>query len=151
DIDAIFADNLGLPKRSDQPVGESNQTKDSLGRLERLANMMDGSDLPDTGRISNLSKFLFDSKDVEKLGKIADSNPADLKMRKLTADAAVELRKFLEYLDKQKGVTGSLIVTLDGSILASTMSPEVDVRSFAARALGIHMGTTQLAKKLGSQ
>jgi predicted regulator of Ras-like GTPase activity (Roadblock/LC7/MglB family) len=160
DIDQIFADQLGVTEAS-EPItkGEwqaftfdsslSDVPDSGLARLAGTEPMFKPTEEP--GRIEKIGKFLLDKGDIEKIRHIADAHPGELKMRKLTAEAAEELRRYLANVGKHPGVTGSLLVAHDGLILASTMSPDIDIRSFAARALGIHMGTLQLSRKLKRQ
>jgi predicted regulator of Ras-like GTPase activity (Roadblock/LC7/MglB family) len=115
----------------------------------RLDSRPDTSVDQGSGRIASIGKFLLDNKDLEKLGRLSESDLTGTSMRILTKDAAQELQQLLFHVGEQEGVIGSVIVGHDGLLIANTMPQDIDAESTGQWALGIYMNTTTSVKKIG--
>jgi predicted regulator of Ras-like GTPase activity (Roadblock/LC7/MglB family) len=165
-IDRIFSDEappqpVGAPPKFN--VGKVNEavreiaqavplvpvTKiDGIGKLDTKA---ESTDNVGGGRIASIGKFLLDQKDLEKIGKLTNSDLSESKMRILTTDAAQELQNLLHHIGAQKTVLGSVIVGHDGLLIANTMPNDLDAESIGVWALGIYMNTENVLRKMGQE
>jgi predicted regulator of Ras-like GTPase activity (Roadblock/LC7/MglB family) len=121
---------------------------DGIGKLDTKA---ESTDNVGGGRIASIGKFLLDQKDLEKIGKLTNSDLSESKMRILTTDAAQELQNLLHHIGAQKTVLGSVIVGHDGLLIANTMPNDLDAESIGVWALGIYMNTENVLRKMGQE
>lgn len=158
-IDRIFSENLGIKEPAapalNQSLPSSSEASNApapppqipgVGRLDPRTEVAQESG---SGRIASIGKFLLDQKDLEKLGKITNADPADTKMRILTMEAAQELQTLLHHIGAQEKVVGSVIVGHDGLLIANTMPSDMDAESVGVWALGVYMNTEHVIKKMG--
>ncbi len=125
--------------------------KQKVAGVGRLDNRVEPSSDPGSGRIASIGKFLLDSKDLEKIGRITASDLSEGKMRTLTLEANEELKTLLRQIDAQQGVLGTLVVGHDGLLIAHTMSQDADAETLGVEAFGVFMGTVQIVEKLGDE
>jgi uncharacterized protein len=156
-IDKIFSDNLGVSEGGGKPkdASQNNQYGNSAApppKIEgvgRLDSRIDQNQDAGSGRISSIGKFLLDKTDLEKIGKMSNSDLSDSSMKILTTEAAGELTALLHHISGQNSVVGSVIVGHDGLLIANTMPPEIEAESVGVWALGVYMNTEHVVKKMG--
>ncbi len=119
---------------------------EGVGRLDANA---DNSQDTGSGRIAAIGKFLLDQKDLDKIGKLTNSDLAEGKLRILTMEASQDLQELLAQIGRQQGVIGSVIVGHDGLLIANTMPSDMDAESVGVWALGVYMNTDHVTKKMG--
>ncbi len=102
-----------------------------------------------SGRIASIGKFLLDQKDLDKIGKLTNTDFNDSKLRILTKENSDDLQALLGQIGTQKGVIGSVIVGHDGLLIANTMPTDMDAESVGVWALGVYMNTEHVTKKMG--
>ena len=94
DVNRIFSENLGVPTDTSRgTTDESKLTTDisvganpppKIAGIGRLDTSADTSQDAGSGRIAAIGKFLLDQKDLDKIGKLTNSDFNDGKMRVLT-------------------------------------------------------------------
>lgn len=155
DVNRIFSENLGV---QDKGADESKLTTDvsvganpppKIAGIGRLDSSNDANQDTGSGRIAAIGKFLLDQKDLDKIGKLTNSDFNDGKMRVLTMEASQDLQSLLGQIGTQSGVIGSVIVGHDGLLIANTMPGDMDAESVGVWALGVYMNTEHVTKKLG--
>ncbi len=152
-----FSESHALPPHQVSPGTDINQQFGAASAapppkvqgVGRLDSRVDTNIDQGSGRIASIGKFLLDQKDIEKLGKITDSDLSNSSMRILTREAAQELQQLLHLIGQQEGVIGSVIVGHDGLLIANVMPADVDAESVGQWALGIYMNTATSIKKIG--
>ena len=159
-MDRIFAD-LGVDEKEEAPkikVREAVQavrqaaetpqaTKvEGVGRLSREDFSAQEAS---PGKIAAIGKFLLDQQDLTKIGRLAQEDLSDSKVRVLTLEAAEEINRLLQHIGTQAGVVGSVIVGHDGILIASNLPSEFDPESVGVWSLGIYVNTTNVSKKMG--
>lgn len=149
DISPVTAANNIPPSAGQISSSGYSSGRQKIVGVGKLDTRREGANDPGSGRIASIGKFLLDNKDLEKIGKITASDLSDSKMRTLTLEANEELKNLLSQIDKQDGVTGTVIVGHDGLLIANTMSAEMDPESLGVWALGVYMGTAHVVEKLG--
>jgi predicted regulator of Ras-like GTPase activity (Roadblock/LC7/MglB family) len=157
DVNRIFSENLGVQDQV-RSTEESKLTTDitaganpppKIAGIGRLDSSADTSQDTGSGRIAAIGKFLLDQKDLDKIGKLTNSDFNDGKMRVLTMEASQDLQSLLGQIGNQAGVIGSVIVGHDGLLIANTMPGDMDAESVGVWALGVYMNTEHVTKKLG--
>ena len=176
-MDRIFSENLGIPQDS-QPAANAGNVgyaappaapvhptlpempqpampfqsgpPPKIAGIGRLDSNADPNQDAGSGRIASIGKFLLDQKDLDKIGKLTntDSNN-DGKLRILTKENSDDLQALLGQIGAQVGVIGSVIVGHDGLLIANTMPPDMDAESVGVWALGVYMNTEHVTKKMG--
>ncbi|MBS1993780.1 MAG: roadblock/LC7 domain-containing protein, partial [Cyanobacteria bacterium SZAS LIN-3] len=178
-MDRIFSDNLGIPS-DNQPAANAQtmgapaapaaapvrQTMpemvapaapytpgpppkiEGIGRLDAGA---DPNQDAGSGRIASIGKFLLDQKDLDKIGKLTNTDNNEGKLRILTKENSDDLQALLGQIGTQKGVIGSVIVGHDGLLIANTMPSDMDAESVGVWALGVYMNTEHVTRKMGHE
>jgi predicted regulator of Ras-like GTPase activity (Roadblock/LC7/MglB family) len=137
------------PQAPAQPVIHEIRPAPKIEGIGRLDASADNSQDTGSGRIAAIGKFLLDQKDLDKIGKLAQSDMAEGKLRVLTMEASQDLQELLGQIGKQQGVIGSVIVGHDGLLIANTMPSDMDAESVGVWALGVYMNTEHVTKKMG--
>ncbi|MBX9939614.1 MAG: roadblock/LC7 domain-containing protein [Candidatus Obscuribacterales bacterium] len=137
------------PQAPAQPVIHEIRPAPKIEGIGRLDANSDNSQDTGSGRIAAIGKFLLDQKDLDKIGKLAQSDMAEGKLRVLTMEASQDLQELLGQIGKQQGVIGSVIVGHDGLLIANTMPSDMDAESVGVWALGVYMNTEHVTKKMG--
>lgn len=136
DLDLMFSENLGV---TDQPSVEKGKAADGMARL------VPGEKLPESGkgRIGAIGKFLLDSKDMDRIGKVMSNDLSPPGWRSLPMEATTEIKLLLRNFDSQKDVIGSLITGMDGFVLVNTMPLDVnaELMSVLSLAFDLNVGT----------
>jgi len=175
-MDRIFSENLGIPGDRQPaanagtipsapqaaPVARPSQPEmampaapftsgpppkiEGIGRLDAGA---DPNQDTGSGRIASIGKFLLDQKDLDKIGKLTNTDNNEGKLRILTKENSDDLQALLGQIGTQKGVIGSVIVGHDGLLIANTMPSDMDAESVGVWALGVYMNTEHVTKKMG--
>lgn len=99
------------------------------------------------GKINAIGKFLLDQQDLQKLGKLAQEDLSDTKIRVLTHEASDEINKLLDHIATQPGVVGSVIVGHDGILIANSLPKELDPETIGILSLAIYVNTTNIIRK----
>ncbi|MBU6451464.1 MAG: roadblock/LC7 domain-containing protein [Cyanobacteria bacterium REEB67] len=166
-MDRIFSENLGIPQDGQpgqvaaapvhQTMPEMQQPAapftsgppPKIAGIGRLDSNADPNQDAGSGRIASIGKFLLDQKDLDKIGKLTNTDNNDGKLRILTKENSDDLQALLGQIGAQVGVLGSVIVGHDGLLIANTMPPDMDAESVGVWALGVYMNTEHVTKKMG--
>lgn len=151
---AFAVDDKVMNRIFDEPQPAAGQSRDNIPvpKIEGIGRLDAGSDNSQdagSGRIASIGKFLLDQKDLDKLGKLTNTDPAEGKMRILTLEASQDLQELLGQIGKLSGVVGSVIVGHDGLLIANTMPGDMDAESVGVWALGVYMNTQHVTSKMG--
>src|SRR6202034_2899109 len=79
------------------------------------------------GRIAQIGKFMLDTADQQKSGRVVVDQPNTINVRRLSIEQSEKLKKQLEKIDIQPGVIGSCVISRDGFVLASTLPPDYNM------------------------
>ena len=151
---AFAVDDKVMNRIFDEPQPAPGQSRDNMPvpKIEGIGRLDAGSDNSQdagSGRIASIGKFLLDQKDLDKLGKLTNTDPSEGKMRILTLEASQDLQELLGQIGKLSGVVGSVIVGHDGLLIANTMPGDMDAESVGVWALGVYMNTQHVTSKMG--
>jgi predicted regulator of Ras-like GTPase activity (Roadblock/LC7/MglB family) len=141
-----------LPTAADMPAPEAAYQGGPPPKIEGIGRLDAGGDQNQdagSGRIASIGKFLLDQKDLDKIGKLTNTDFNDSKLRILTKENSDDLQALLGQIGTQKGVVGSVIVGHDGLLIANTMPSDMDAESVGVWALGVYMNTEHVTKKMG--
>jgi hypothetical protein len=139
----------GLPEMAAPPMPFQGGPPPKIEGIGRLDSSVDQNQDAGSGRIASIGKFLLDQKDLDKIGKLTNSDFNDSKLRILTKENSDDLQALLGQIGSQDGVIGSVIVGHDGLLIANTMPPDMDAESVGVWALGVYMNTEHVTKKMG--
>lgn len=141
-IDKIFSDHLGV-KESTWPA--QPQPVEGIARLAPL------KDVPSSGRIASIGKFLLDSRDIEKIQKITSGDLSLTGWHTLSAKAASELERILKPLDSCKQVLGSVIIGTNNLVISHTLPVAAEAELVAVFSFACHLNVQATLRMLSKK
>ncbi len=101
-------------------------------------------DSPNTGRIAQVSKFLLDRFDIEKIENLARNQGNGVKyVQVLSEQTGLGFLSLLQKIDRFSGVVGSCIIGRDLFVRANSLPEDYDVDSFAINALMVFLSAKE--------
>ncbi len=136
--ESLDATPLDIPSRAVEEFGRLSSASGSYPRLEQES----------SGTMS-IGKMLLDVQAVANIIKSADKQGLGLTTAKVISAARGEgIKMLLAQIDNYPGVAGSLIVGLDGLVIASTLGPELDKDVLGPMSSSVHSHSDIVTNKL---
>lgn len=140
DMDSIF-DGARWPTKQKSPKVVP------LGKLD-----VSKADPPEDshGRITDLAKFLFDSRDEELLARLVNYDHPNVRVERISEQVFGMLAKLQEIVGRHPYVIGSMVLSSDGTILSSRFEkPSIDCQDLGVWVQAAYHNAVAACKIIG--
>ncbi len=118
-----------------------------MGRIDN--SKIEAEDDQPSGRIAAIGKFLLDAQDFPVIDDMVNRIENSQNIRLVTVEAAATIYKLQEYLSQQPGISGSMLLGHDGSIISSKLKPGLDVDAVAIWSLCSYLNSANASRLMG--
>ena len=146
DVTSVAAETASKETKRQAVVKSISHVQD-LKQFARLA-LKKSTDEP-LGTMRTIGKMLLDVKAVENIIKIGQQMGfTAANARSITLEEGEEIGEFLKEIDGKQGVVGSLLVGLDGLVVAATIGDGLDSFCLGALSMAIYNHTAAVTGHL---